>query len=362
MYIIDAHQDLAWNMLTFGRDYTRSAYETRQREQGKLAPQVNDDTLLGWQDYQRGRVAIIFATLFAAPARARLGEWDTLCYRNTEEAYAIYSRQLDVYHRLADEHPQKFRLIYTQRDLQATLTAWQSENTAEQPRPVGLVLLMENAEGVRSPAELEEWQARGVRIIGPAWTGTRYCGGTREPGALTREGFALLERMAELGFGLDLSHMDEAAALQALDVYPATLLASHANLMRLLPGYSGNRHLSDRVARGIIARGGVIGVVPANYFLRPDWKRGDPRANVPLEYLVAQIDGICQLAGNALHAGIGSDFDGGFGLQSVPDGLDTIADLHALTGLLAAKGYTSNDIAQIFGLNWQRMLTQILPS
>lgn len=360
MYIIDAHQDLAWNMLTFGRDYTRSAHETRLREQGELAPQVNGDTLLGWQDYQRGQVAVIFATLFASPARARLGEWDVLCYRDTEEAHAIYSRQLDAYHRLTDEYPQKFRLIGTQRDLQSVLAAWQTKDIAEPP-PIGLVILMENAEGVRSPAELEEWQARGVRIIGPAWAGTRFCGGTREPGALTREGFALLERMAELGIALDLSHMDEAAALQALDVYPATLLASHANLTRLLPGYIGNRHLNDRVARGIIARDGAIGVVPANYFLRPDWKRSDPRAHVPLDHLATQIDGICQLAGNALHAGIGSDFDGGFGLQSVPDGIDTIADLHALVPLLEQKGYTSTDIAQIFGLNWQRILTRILP-
>lgn len=358
MYLIDAHQDLAWNMLTFGRDYTRSAHETRQREQGELAPQVNGDTLLGWQEYQRGRVAIIFATLFAAPARARLGEWDTLCYRDTEEAHAIYSRQLDAYHRLTDEHPQKFRLLHNRRDLQAVLAPWEAQTEGE--HPVGLVILMENAEGVRTPAELEMWQARGVRIVGPAWAGTRFCGGTREPGALTREGFALLERMAELGLALDLSHMDEAAALQALDVYPVTLLASHANLMRLLPGYTGNRHLSDRVARGIIARDGVIGVVTANNFLRPDWKRGDPRANVPLEYLAAQIDGICQLAGDSLHAGIGSDFDGGFGLQSVPDGLDTIADLHALAPLLEQKGYTQTDIAQIFGINWQRLLTQIL--
>jgi hypothetical protein len=34
MMIVDAHQDLAWNMLTFGRDYTRSAAETRRLEAG----------------------------------------------------------------------------------------------------------------------------------------------------------------------------------------------------------------------------------------------------------------------------------------------------------------------------------------
>jgi hypothetical protein len=55
--LVDAHQDLAWNMFTFGRDYTRAAAETRSLEQGGFAPSVNGDTLLGWPEYQQGRVA-----------------------------------------------------------------------------------------------------------------------------------------------------------------------------------------------------------------------------------------------------------------------------------------------------------------
>ena len=54
MLIVDAHEDLAWNMLSFGRDYTRSALETRQLEKGTDAPKRNGDTLLGWDEYQRG--------------------------------------------------------------------------------------------------------------------------------------------------------------------------------------------------------------------------------------------------------------------------------------------------------------------
>ncbi|MEJ5225352.1 MAG: hypothetical protein WHV44_12920, partial [Anaerolineales bacterium] len=68
--IVDAHQDLAWNMLTFGRDYTRAAAETRQREASQpWIAAVNGDSTLGWPDYQRGGVALIFATLFATPRR-----------------------------------------------------------------------------------------------------------------------------------------------------------------------------------------------------------------------------------------------------------------------------------------------------
>jgi len=357
--IVDAHEDLAWNILAFGRDYTLPVAETRQREQGGLAPLQNGDTLLGWPEYQRGRVAVVCSTLFNAPLRRRLGDWDTQCYATFDEAHTLYRAQLDAYHRLAGEHPDMFRLVHTRSDLQAVLEHWQRMDTDE--HPVGLVVLMENAEGVRQPAELEEWWVGGVRIIGPAWAGTRYCGGTSEPGPLTPDGHALLKRMAEFGFVLDLSHMDAQAALQALDSYPRQVVVSHGNALALLPGSESNRHLPDEVLRGLIARDGVVGVVPANGFLLVDWKNRGGRQAVSIDRLVAQIDYICQMAGDSRHVGLGSDFDGGFGLQSVPVEIDTIADLQIIAPRLAQKGYTESDIAAIMGQNWLDMLRNNLP-
>jgi membrane dipeptidase len=357
--IVDAHQDLSWNMLTFGRDYTQSAAETRRREQGSLTVERNGDTLLGWPDYQRGKVGIVFSTLFAAPARRREGDWDKLYYHDFNEAYTSYRLQLEGYHRLVDEHSQKFRLVQTSKDLQAVLSHWNQDDLPE--HPVGLVVLMESAEGVRNPAELEEWWQGGVRLIGPAWAGTRFCGGTREPGPLTPDGYALLDGMAELGFILDISHMDEQAVLQALDHYPLPVVATHANAIALLKGLDTNRHLSDHTIRLLVERQGVIGVVPVNPFLLPGWRRGDQRELVTLSHVVAQIDHICQLSGDALHVGLGTDFDGGFGLQSTPAEIDTIADLQKLIPLLAEKGYTEDDIAAILGQNWISLLRRSLP-
>lgn len=358
MLIVDAHQDLSWNVLTFGRDYTLSAEETRQREVGTLAPKQNGDTLLGWPDFQRGRIAIIFSTLFAAPARRKMGEWDIQYYLDTNQAVERYQAQLDVYHRLADEAPNKFRLLLNKSDLVAHLEDWKPETASP---PVGLVILMEGAEGVRSPSALAEWWQRGVRLIGPAWTGTRFCGGTGEPGPLTKEGYALLEGMADHGFSLDVSHMDEKAVLQSLDAYPGPILASHANAAALLKGIDSNRFLSDRVITGLLERDAVIGVVPYNRFLLPGWEERDGRYLVTLDYVIAQIDYICQMAGDAQHVGIGSDFDGGFGLQRVPDGIDTVADLTKLSPLLSEKGYTDDDIAAILGKNWIRFLENSFP-
>jgi membrane dipeptidase len=67
------------------------------------------------------------------------------------------------------------------------------------------------------------------------------------------------------------------------------------------------------------------------------------------------------MAGDALHVGMGSDFDGGFGLQSVPTGIDTIADLRKIIPILNQKGYTEADISAIMGGNWLAHLRNNLP-
>ncbi len=56
--------------------------------------------------------------------------------------------------------------------------------------------------------------------------------------------------------------------LQALDSYPGPIIASHANALALLKGSNSNRHLTDRVIQGLLERDGMIGIVPANSFLR----------------------------------------------------------------------------------------------
>ncbi len=339
-------------MINFGRDYTRSAAETRALEKGSLAAMQYGDTLVGWPDYQRGQVAVVFSTLFASPVRHREGEWDKIAYASYEQAHRLYRQQLDVYRELFDSKPDCFRLISNKRELQGHLAEWR--DPARERRPVGLVMLMEGADGIRSVDELPEWYDLGLRLIGLSWAGTRYAGGTREPGPLTEDGRRLLRAMASFNFGLDLSHMDEQAALEALDLYQGPIMASHVNCLALLPGFPTNRHFPDRVLRGIIERDGVIGNMPLNSFLKTGWNRkmGSRREEVSLDVLVAHIDHVCQLAGDSRHVGIGSDFDGGFGVQSVPPEIDTIADLQKLVPLLRARGYSEEDAAHILGLNW----------
>jgi membrane dipeptidase len=359
--IVDAHEDLAFNILNFGRDYFRSAMETRrlERESDSPIPGRTGETLLGWPDYQRGRVAVIFSTLFATPVRRSTGLLDNQAYVDYNHAHRLYRAQLDTYHKMADDHPDQFRMVTTRADLKTILTHW-ADPMAES-HPVGLVPLMEGAEGVRTSSELNDWWQWGVRIIGPAWAGTRFCGGTHDPGPLTDDGLQLLKAMAEIGFTLDLSHMDELSARQSLDIYPAALIASHANAAALVPGYSGNRLLSDPVIEGILERDGIIGVIPFCKFLDYEWENGNPRDTITLETLAQQIDHICQMAGDACHVGLGTDFDGGFGLSGAPAGVDTIADLQKLAPVLSGKGYNDEQIAAVLGKNWLRFLEKTLP-
>ena len=120
--IFDAHQDLAYNMLSFGRDYSRSVQHTRQHEAEKVIPGLNHQSLLGWPEYNLGKVALVFSTLFAAPARAEKVLHPNLqTYHSPEEANQVYWSQLRFYHQLIEEKPHAFRLILTKSDLKAHL-------------------------------------------------------------------------------------------------------------------------------------------------------------------------------------------------------------------------------------------------
>jgi len=359
---IDAHEDIAWNMLTFGRDYRRPVSETRLLEKDSIAQSHNGDTLLGLTEYRKANTALIFSTLFTAPMRAKEGDWDIISYQDSQQAHAQCLDQLHTYQRLAGENPQLFTIIDSVGELRTHISAWQKAlaDGTNQP-PIGLIYLMEGCDGIRQPSEVEAWFEQGVRLFGPAWQATRYSGGTKEPGPLSEEGTELIRRMEDVGALLDISHMDELAVRQVFDRFGGSLFASHSNPYTLNRDRESNRFLKDDVIIRLAERGGVIGVVPYNLFLDAGWKKGDRKDAVQLNRVVDQIDYICQLVGDADHVGIGSDFDGGVGVESVPAEVQTIADLRLLIPLLQKKGYTEREVEGIFGLNWLEFLLNHLP-
>ena len=362
MLIIDGHEDIAYNMLSFERDYTRSATETRALEAGnEQARAAMGACMLGLPEWLAGNVGIIFATLFAMPARRApnatgTGD-DTPGYTTPQEACDQGMQQLDVYYRLADENP-RFALVRDHKELDSVLATWK-DGAPPDKRQVGLVVLMEGADPIVKPPDLERWHARGVRIVGPAWgAGSRYAGGNASGGPLTDEGIQLLRVMMEFNLVLDVSHLAEQACLQAIDRYDGPVIASHSNPRALVPG---DRQLSDDAIRRLLERDGVIGILPINSMLKKGWQRGDPKDAVTVAGVAAALDYVCQMAGDAQHAAIGTDFDGGFGAESTPAELDTVADLPKIADALKNRGYAQADIAAIMSGNWLRILRRALP-
>lgn len=354
--IVDAHQDLAWNMRDLDRDFRLSAYAKRKAEAGTPIAERDGLCMTGLPETLLGRVAVIFATIFANPKGGAYSLPSRHMYSTPAEAHQIGMSQLDYYHELADSHP-NIALIRDQRELERVLATWQPDVPFEQHQ-VGLVVLMEGADPIREPKAFEEWYERGVRIVGLAWSQTRYSGGTAAPGGLTKLGRELLEVMANFRAVLDVSHMAEKAFYEALDSYDGQVIASHSNPRRFR---DSDRHLSDEMIRRLVERDGVIGVVPYNHFLWEPEARPVRKADAPLSRVAEVIDHICQLAGSARHVGIGTDFDGGFGADSTPEGLDTVADLLSLAPLLAARGYSDADIEAILSGNFLGVLRAALP-
>ena len=292
--------------LEFGRDPHRSAHQTRLAEEGTSIPTYVGQCTTGFPDWAAGGFGLLFATTFVMPSEQAY-PGSRFVYRNPEEAAQLGQQVLDYYHTLVQGDP-ALKLIQTQQDL-ADLGAERSSGR----NTLGLLLLMEGAEPLRDPAELPEWYAAGLRILGPAWHATRYAGGTGSPGPLTELGFRLLDEMAALNMLLDLSHIAEEAFYQAIDTYPGPIIASHSNPRAFLPS---DRGLSDDMIRQIIDRDGVIGVSLYNAHLQPGWRPGDPRPS--LSVVADVIDHIVQLSGSTRHVALGSDMDGGFGLGIHP--------------------------------------------
>jgi membrane dipeptidase len=199
------------------------------------------------------------------------------------------------------------------------------------------------------------WVEKGLRIVGLAWDDTRYADGAWRGSrrGLTNEGRELLEVMNEFPLILDLSHMSEKASLEALDQYEGSVMASHSNSRTLVPG---ERQLSDTQIRTLGERGGVIGTVMANGFLRAGHEKGDPKELVTLDHVLAHIDHVCQLLGDARHVGLGTDMDGGFGVDDIPAEIDSVVDLPLIAKKLLDAGYEEADVAQIMGGNWLNLL------
>jgi membrane dipeptidase len=176
---------------------------------------------------------------------------------------------------------------------------------------------------------------------------------------MNKKGLELLKEMEKLNIILDATHLCDDAFWQALDFFQGPVWASHNNCRALV---NHNRQYSDEQIRALIDREAVIGGAMDAWMMVPGWVRGKStplEMNCNLEKLIDHLDHICQLAGNTLHIGIGSDLDGAFGKEQCPIDIETIADEQKIPSLLKNRGYSDNDVFNIMHGNWLRFLRRV---
>jgi membrane dipeptidase len=346
--VVDSHLDLAENVTLFSRELTLSATERRALEK-----RTTQQATVALPDLERGGIAVVIATVTAGFLAADVGanfEPRSALYYTSEEAEAQALTQIALYE--AWDKQGRARLLKSVNDLEHHLQLWQ------QDRKPGLVLLMEGADPIVNVHDLPRWWQRGLRLIGLTYGDTKYgtgvAGGssTFKRGGLTAEGLALLRSMAELGFIWDISHLAEQGIWQGLDLKFPRVCASHANAQALTPT---DRHLSDEVIRAVAERNGVIGLVLYNGFLDPRWKQDKSipvTLNDQLRKHANHIAALCSWS----HVGIGSDLDGGFGLEESPAEIDTVADLYKVGSVVPAEAREA-----VLGANWLNFLRSSLP-
>jgi membrane dipeptidase len=347
MIVFDAHLDLAWNAIDWNRDLRLPVAEIRRSEQGMTEIKGRGCNTVTFPELRKGKVVTFIATLL--PRLLRTGNIPMVQrFSSMEAAYACAYGQLAYYRAL--EQQGLLRWIKDAATLEAHIRGWlRYEDSATEP--LGFILSMEGADPVLSPEQVEEWWQAGLRIIGPAHYGVSpYAHGTGTVGGLFPKGPALLRAMEKVGMILDVTHLSDQCFDEALVIYGGPLLASHHNCRAMVPD---QRQLTDDQIKRLVARGAVIGTALDAWMLYPGWVRGKTKPEVvALDAMIDHIDHVCQLAGNARHAAIGTDLDGGYGTEQTPRDLDTIADLQRVPAMLRQRGYREADVEGIMYGNW----------
>ena len=351
MFIIDAHLDLAMNAMEWNRDLRQPVNQIREREKGKTDLPDRGKGTVAFPELRKGNIGLVVATQiarFVAPDNPLPG------WNSPEQAWAHTQGQLAWYRAMEDAG--ELLPITNLAALDKHLKHWQNSASTE-TKPIGYILSLEGADSIVTVGHLERAYEQGLRALGLAHYGPgRYANGTDATGGLSNSGKEILKEMERLNIILDATHLCDESFWEAMDLFNGPVWASHNNCRSLV---NHNRQFSDEQLRELLNRGAVIGGVMDAWMLVPDWERGKStpvEMDCNLDKVLDHMDHICQLAGNTLHVGIGSDLDGAFGKEQSPHDLETISDLQKIPTLLSRRGYSETDIQNIMHGNWLRFI------
>lgn len=353
MFIFDAHLDLAMNAMEWNRDLRQPVSFIREQERGLNDKPGRSQNTVSLEAMRAGNIGLCAATQIARYVKEEnpLPGWNS-----PEQAWAQTQGQL-AWYRAMEAEGEMIQII-DKSGLEKHLTLWRSDSDTK--KPIGYILTLEGADSIITPAWLEKAYNNGLRAIGPAHYGPgTYAQGTNATGGIGKKGRELLKEIERLGLILDVTHLCDDSLGETLAHYNGPLWASHSNCRVLV---NHNRQFSDEQIKELLNRGAVIGVALDAWMMIPGWIKGKSTPQdmgLTLEHMVNHIDHICQLAGNSLHVGIGTDLDGGFGKEQCPSDIDTIADIQKLSGILTKRGYNKQDIQNISSENFLRFLGDV---
>ncbi len=250
---------------------------------------------------------------------------------------------------------------------------------------------------------LRDFYRLGVRYMTLTWSNTNEwadsSGDLNRPNVqhhngLTAFGKDVVREMNRLGMMVDISHVSDDTFYQAVQASRAPVIASHSSARELT---HHPRNMTDDMLQAVARNGGVVMVnfysafIDENYlkassdpekvkqrdaevdaykkahahadgspvtyeetaFIEKRWATQFPRP--PLRSLIDHIDHVAKIAGID-HVGLGSDFDG---VTSLPEGIDSVADLPKITQALVERGYNRRQITQILGANLLRVMREV---
>ena len=331
-------------------------------------------------DYPKARAGgldVAFMSIYTSPKQDADGS-----------AWQVASAMIDGVEALAQRHPGKFAVLTSPRDV-------------ERLRAGGRVLLplgMENGAPIGDDlSRLAFFHARGVRYITLAHSANNRIADSsyaleKTWNGLSPFGREVVREMNRLGIMVDVSHLGDASAKEAIALSTVPVIASHSAFRHFTPGFE--RNISDEIARLVAAKGGVIQIPFGTAFIDPasaadtqahfraindfnrrnaerkaageaeldrkafdrEWDAAHPPRASTLAQVLDQLDYGVKLVGID-HVGIGSDFDGVDG--ELPPELKTVGDFPHLVAGLQARGYRDADIRKLLGGNLLRAWTAI---
>ena len=250
--------------------------------------------------------------------------------------------------------------------------------TARAENRVGVVLGFQNTWAIEDRIDrLELFHGLGVRVIQMTYNTQNLVGAgcwESHDGGLSDYGRDVLAEMNRLGILADLSHVGTKTAADVVEASQSPVVYSHVCPHALNPH---PRNKTDEQIRAVVERGGLAGITLLPWFLNADGV-----ASLD-DYLIA-IEHMIDVAGEE-SIGIGTDFMQGYGIEfltwlrrdkgvgrllapmpdpdaalvAAPSGLERIATLPALTAGMESRGWSSQRIERVLGLNWLRLFGDV---